>query len=509
MFNKKFRSVFIPNILLAAILISTVSAQKSTSLKNGLIGILYDDTKFSRPVSIWYLEGVNSDSIQWQTRNDFSARWQGYIKAPLSTDITFHAEADDEIRLVINDVEVINTRDEREKSSGNLKFIAGKYYPLMLEYSQISGISSMKLFWQWQEINRKIIPVSALFYDPDDETKIADSFQSMVKIDLDALAFDVTQIIEIQKSQDVQTKRKNLIQFLWGSDGFPDEKLPAETVQGISDSDFVSLTNLKRIDRLTVNMEFGINSIAYHFIPQQANGELAMYHQGHNGKFSVGIRTIQAFLNKGYSVIALSMPLLGMNNKPLIDFKRFGKIILHSHSQMPFLEPPQCHPIKYFLVPVATCVNYAASFKYKRIIMVGISGGGWTTTLYAAIDPRIKHSFPTAGSLPNYLRARDITNSGTIGDYEQIEPALYRTVNYLEFYILGSFGDGRRQLQILNEFDSCCFKGTGFKTYKDIIKNTVQGLGSGSFDVFLDSTHRLHQISPRALEVIFEDLAKY
>jgi hypothetical protein len=37
---------------------------------------------------------------------------------------------------------------------------------------------------------------------------------------------------------------------------------------------------------------------------------------------------------------------------------------------------------------------------YKRIVMMGLSGGGWTTTLAAALDPRIDLSIPIAGSIP-------------------------------------------------------------------------------------------------------------
>ena len=36
--------------------------------------------------------------------------------------------------------------------------------------------------------------------------------------------------------------------------------------------------------------------------------------------------------------------------------------------------------------------------------MIGISGGGWTTTVYPAIDTRISESFSVAGSLPLSLR---------------------------------------------------------------------------------------------------------
>ena len=32
--------------------------------------------------------------------------------------------------------------------------------------------------------------------------------------------------------------------------------------------------------------------------------------------------------------------------------------------------------------------------------MVGISGGGWTTGVYSALDPRIEKSFVVAGTAP-------------------------------------------------------------------------------------------------------------
>jgi dienelactone hydrolase len=56
--------------------------------------------------------------------------------------------------------------------------------------------------------------------------------------------------------------------------------------------------------------------------------------------------------------------------------------------------------MKFFVEPVILAINYAKTLGYKRIVMVGLSGGGWTTTVAAAIDPRIDLSIPVAGSLP-------------------------------------------------------------------------------------------------------------
>src|SRR5436189_4849979 len=84
--------------------------------------------------------------------------------------------------------------------------------------------------------------------------------------------------------------------------------------------------------------------------------------------------------------------------------------------------------------------------------MVGLSGGGWTTTICAAIDPRIRFSFPVAGTIPLALRT-----GGSVGDREQYEPSFYRIAGYPDLYILGSQGHGRKQVQILVRRDDCCF----------------------------------------------------
>lgn len=53
--------------------------------------------------------------------------------------------------------------------------------------------------------------------------------------------------------------------------------------------------------------------------------------------------------------------------------------------------------MRFFIEPVVLTINYALTLGYKRIIMSGLSGGGWTTTVAAAIDPRIQLSMPGAG----------------------------------------------------------------------------------------------------------------
>ena len=56
-------------------------------------------------------------------------------------------------------------------------------------------------------------------------------------------------------------KRENLIDFIWKGDEFP-TRLPDSIERDIFDKNFDDLKNLKKIDRITVEMKHGINSIA-------------------------------------------------------------------------------------------------------------------------------------------------------------------------------------------------------------------------------------------------------
>ena len=247
-------------------------------------------------------------------------------------------------------------------------------------------------------------------------------------------------------------------------------------------------------------MEFGVNSIIYLFHPRSPNGRLLIYHQGHGGDFFRGVDTIHFFLRHGYAVAAFAMPLLGMNGQPAVETPN-GTITLQEHGDLRVLESDVFSPMQFFVEPVTVFLNYAVGeYGYDLVAMVGLSGGGWTTTLVAALEPRIARSYPVAGSLPLYI------NSG--GDYEQNHPGLYALANYPELYVLGTYGGVRRQIQVLNRYDPCCFSGTEYVFYEEQVARTAQRVGNGSFSVFLDETHREHKVSEAALAVILSDLER-
>jgi len=318
---------------------------------------------------------------------------------------------------------------------------------------------------------------------------------------------NVNSLIKIDSKSDIDQKKEFLTEFFWDAKTFQrikDKAQLPEVETDISDSNYKDLQNLKHIDRLTVEMEYGINSISYLFIPEQSNEKLILYHQGHGGDFLLGKNTIQFFLDRNFTVLAMAMPLLGMNNQPIIEVDGLGEMKLTSHKKLRLLEANSFNPMKLFLDPILINLNFLdKEYNFKRYSMVGLSGGGWTTVVYSAIDERISDSFSVGGSIPFYLRV----DSRDMGDYEQTNIELYKHVNYLELYVLGAYGDGRQHVQIFNKNDSCCFSGTGYETYEFVVKDKISQLGEGNFQVFIDDTHNEHKISDFTIEQIFKNLS--
>ncbi len=300
--------------------------------------------------------------------------------------------------------------------------------------------------------------------------------------------------------QELAAKRQRLIGFIWKEAGFPIAKKPQTIAKDFSDPRYAGLANLASVERIEVRMEFGARSIIHLFHPRSSNGRLLIYHQGHGGDFFRGIDTIRFFLQHGYAVAGFAMPLQGLNGQLVIETPD-GSITLRQHNDLRVLESDIFSPLKFFVEPITVFLNYAVGeYGYDLVAMVGLSGGGWTTTLAAALDPRIARSYPVAGTLPLYLSPG--------GDYEQTRPGLYAIANYPELYVLGIYKGTRRQIQVLNRYDPCCFGGTEYRLYEGQVARTAQRVGNGSFSVFSDETHREHKISEAALAVILSDLER-
>ncbi len=318
--------------------------------------------------------------------------------------------------------------------------------------------------------------------------------------------------IRIHSAADVAETRQKLIQYIWGADGFPDRQFP--TVSTNVPSPVKQLGHLSRVDEFRIGMAPKLEGIAYHFIPERPKRDLVVVHHGHactldddSGAEDKGFglqRTIAALLREGYGVLGVFMPHMRPGDCTGRHDALFQTNVTGS-------------ALRYFLEPTAISLNYLKNRsgdgrfpKYKAFHMTGLSGGGWTTTVYAAIDPTIQCSLPIAGTIPLYLRS-----GGSVGDREQFERSFYNIAGYPDLYILGSHGRGRKQVQILVQRDDCCFgqaqhdaKSVGMaytdamRNYEQRVQRALKETGQGSFRLEIDETAPSHMISHYTIEKI-------
>lgn len=327
--------------------------------------------------------------------------------------------------------------------------------------------------------------------------------------------------IRILSPADVTKKRLEIIRAIWGSDKIPDC------------SDVIVTTNvasplhpypfISRVDKIEIPVHaivaagaMQIKDLAFYFVPVMRNNRLVIINPGHTCSIKAVPKdgnayrieeTIVGLLQAGFDVLAVYMPHVSETNCNLDHCSIINTDL-----------GPGAHPatfgLRFFLEPEIASLNYLLKQnKYKNVSMVGLSGGGWTTSLLAAIDDRIKYSFSVAGSMPIYHRY-----GGSVGDVEQFLPQMYRDIaGYPDLYVLGSYGKDRKQIQVLNRNDNCCFGqkqhdpkrnyDDDLKTFGQTIKDRLKSIGAEDHYILLiDEVATCHEISVYALDIILQEL---
>ena len=350
--------------------------------------------------------------------------------------------------------------------------------------------------------------------------------------------FDATRLVRFRSGQEAEARRDELIRLIWPS-GIPahrpqvDAAIPFPDDLAKIDSDRV-----QTVDRLIFDiLDLGLVSHGYFLAPRSPakSARLAIVHAGHTPQgdreriLGNGVaETIDELLALGHHVAVMQMPLYGWNDDTkgvLPDGAPFQVHRRGTNWHLPLfaqLEPALGGRIfSLFLEPVVQVTNEFVSRhpNYRDILMIGLSGGGWTTHMAAAVDPRIDISIPVAGAMPLYARPFGV---GRMGDSEQFYPPIYREIDsdgdglgdqaggvasWLEVFALGGIGNEsrpRRQIPVLNFYDSCCFYGPVFRSYDRFLHQLVAEIGGGSWELFSDVTHQSHIISATTLASVLK-----
>lgn len=126
-----------------------------------------------------------------------------------------------------------------------------------------------------------------------------------------------------------------------------------------------------------------------------------------------------------------------------------------------------------FISPV---INYLESENLDQVYMIGLSGGGWTTSVVTARDQRIIKGYSVAGDAP-----RDLI------DLTEVDAEYFLIDDYRSLYEIA----GERLFHIYNYYDPCCNHGIE---------------GDVGYEYLTDNTHKSHMISEWVLDFIIEDI---
>jgi len=315
--------------------------------------------------------------------------------------------------------------------------------------------------------------------------------------------------------------RDTLIKRIFGPIGFPYTIMPDSIVTNVSEIDYLNgfpytgilypSGNLDSIDKMVVTIDTNSNNFPtkaklYLFHPHNSNGKLFVYHAGHcagtaiaedvynnEGSNGNGV-AIPTLLAQGYTVLAVPMLHYQM-------FPRLGYSCGSNRHDPLFSDGYYSYPLALFFRPLIAGLNQLGRENYAAIYMMGLSGGGWTTSVYPAVDSSISMSFPIAGSWPIAVRNYYYSD----GDGEQYYAPVFRNLlDYHDLYTLSCLAPPRKMLQINNRYDPCCFNGSfQHLFYVDSVVNALAGTG-GEFSYYLDETGNRHAVTEKAMQVILK-----
>ena len=126
----------------------------------------FEDWQFSRVDQQVDFDWSSSSPGANLPSTNYSVRWTGLIKAPVSGTFTFIISSDDGVRLWVNGQKIIENWSDHSQTSnqGTIPLEAGVLYDVRLEYYQKTGGAIIQLAWMAPGLAEQTIPANCLFH---------------------------------------------------------------------------------------------------------------------------------------------------------------------------------------------------------------------------------------------------------------------------------------------------------------------------------------------------------
>jgi len=326
----------------------------------------------------------------------------------------------------------------------------------------------------------------------------------------EAFLFNVDAALAPITQDSLLQTRENLIRFVWKGLN-PRELKPSAVTDGPRTGNMALVAPSAPVKTIDVNSSETLSGFT-EFAQHDSATCLAIWAQGHEGDPGNApiMEGAASYMKKqwarGCDVVIVPMPFRAQGNVT-IDFGKRGRIwVGANHDGMALIESEEFSAFRLFFDPLYATLNWLedTGHQYKTISMAGVSGGGWMSVVYPAIDNRITNSVSVAGSFPMYLRYLPTDKAfRDLGDWENTYAPFYRVADYFELYLLSALGRGRHQTLVYNAEDPCCYSANRALTFLPQLERKAKALNI-MLGSIIDNSQQKHDIS----EVVISELAK-
>ena len=145
-------------------------AAQAQSPRPGLPWVFFNDVAMRRPANVGVDTQVNLDT--GKGIHDFARVWMGLVKAPVAGNVTFHAEADNGLRLWLGGRLILDGWATPARAGTFAFRVKGERVPLKLHFFQLGGTAHLRLYWSWQGHPRELVPPTAFWHTEQDMARV-------------------------------------------------------------------------------------------------------------------------------------------------------------------------------------------------------------------------------------------------------------------------------------------------------------------------------------------------
>jgi len=185
----------------------------------GLVGAWYGETNLTNCKGAVLMKTLDRSWTKADGRGEnWSAKWEGFVVAPTTADITFYAETSESVVVEIGDKKIIKLENEQKEQSTTLSMVKNKEYPIRVTYFQDGGYDGyLRVKWSLAGQGKSSIPSANLCHSAEQANRLGwqEAINSGIK---DFLTIPVKNVIVYKEAGHFCGWPANNGVWIWGNE---------------------------------------------------------------------------------------------------------------------------------------------------------------------------------------------------------------------------------------------------------------------------------------------------